>query len=408
MRVEVLVGNEDAVVYPLSSAKVTVGSSDNCDIILTTEGVSRKHLTILNEGENFFVIDQGSTSGSYINEERLIPGKKTEFTSFFPVRLGEHVLISLLSDEESSEDTKIEVPSAFKEEKSALKSPSATSENQTASRVPSLRDLEKAKTDKIFPSQGQRSSGANKKKAAAGVPVKKKRELNFVPIIAIVIFIGAAFFNYTMLKNEETTPPPAEVAQVGKLIVQKPVEPPKPKEDLLVPKEDRIPKENYARILSDIKCTTDIEISLCDYFPGARQPGFGVIQYGLTMNVLLDGTELYKEAAQFVDAPTPQMTPEQKGMVEDLINKTVAYIFFLRLSSGPVFEAEKFKDSFISIALFRKVDETSENYQIGVVISIKPEALARIKEYIIPGLLNSLRMGGESTLAVTKDKYVAY
>ena len=106
MRLEVLVVNGDVQVFPLNRPKIIIGSGESSDIVLKTEGVSRKHVFVLVEDDQYYVVDQGSTNGTFINEERLQPGKKVEFTSFFPVRLGENVLLTLLSDDESSSTTR--------------------------------------------------------------------------------------------------------------------------------------------------------------------------------------------------------------------------------------------------------------------------------------------------------------
>src|SRR5690606_19797388 len=101
MRLEILVGSDDPIIYPINSAKMTLGSAETCDVIISAEGISRRHLTVIAEDDQYFVIDQGSTNGSFINEERLVPGRRVEFTSFFPVRLGDNTLLSLISDDEN-------------------------------------------------------------------------------------------------------------------------------------------------------------------------------------------------------------------------------------------------------------------------------------------------------------------
>jgi pSer/pThr/pTyr-binding forkhead associated (FHA) protein len=103
MRLEISIEHEKNRIYPLNKLKnsvLTIGSHHDCDIQLSVEGVSRRHIQIITQGEEFFALDLGSTNGSYINEERLMPGQKVPFTSFFPIRLGAFVLLTLLSDED--------------------------------------------------------------------------------------------------------------------------------------------------------------------------------------------------------------------------------------------------------------------------------------------------------------------
>ena len=150
MRIEILVGLENPVFYPINKSKTIIGSDLSCDIVVSEDQISRKHLIIQKEEENYFVIDQGSTNGSYLNEERLIPGRRVEFTSYFPVRLGSSVLVSLVSDEEALDEVnKISIP--FPGESSAPKknpiSPAPKPrEPEEKTTVVSLRDLQKSST----------------------------------------------------------------------------------------------------------------------------------------------------------------------------------------------------------------------------------------------------------------------
>jgi predicted component of type VI protein secretion system len=101
MRIEITIEGQEPITHKLTKDKTLLGAGSDCDILVEAEGLSRKHVMILAEGDQFFVVDQGSTNGAFINEERLVPGQRASFTSFFPIRLGAHVTIALLSDEES-------------------------------------------------------------------------------------------------------------------------------------------------------------------------------------------------------------------------------------------------------------------------------------------------------------------
>jgi pSer/pThr/pTyr-binding forkhead associated (FHA) protein len=68
MRIEILVdGSEEPQIYPINKQKLVLGSGETCDVIIPSEQISRKHLIIAAEGDSYFVIDQGSTNGSFIN-----------------------------------------------------------------------------------------------------------------------------------------------------------------------------------------------------------------------------------------------------------------------------------------------------------------------------------------------------
>ena len=168
MRLEVLVGNSDPQIFPLNRPKILIGSHEGCDIILQADGVSRKHLIVTIEDDNYFVTDQGSVNGSFINDERLVPGRRVEFTSFFPVRIGDNILITLLSDEEASDiGFTSELNNFVKEEISkpaAKPSTSYSSSLQDATRAISLKDLQQTKTENLIK---KRTESLNKKKSSA-------------------------------------------------------------------------------------------------------------------------------------------------------------------------------------------------------------------------------------------------
>lgn len=102
MQLEVNMKGKASQFFPLDQEKILVGSSSSADILIDHPEISRKHLAIHREGEKFFVSDQGSTNGTYINDERLTPGAKSEFTSFFPIRLGNDVILTLILNDDST------------------------------------------------------------------------------------------------------------------------------------------------------------------------------------------------------------------------------------------------------------------------------------------------------------------
>jgi hypothetical protein len=67
--------------WPLSKEAVVIGRMEGCDVILPDAGVSRRHAEIRREGDEWVVIDLGSTNGTEINgkrvnRHRLTPGDR--------------------------------------------------------------------------------------------------------------------------------------------------------------------------------------------------------------------------------------------------------------------------------------------------------------------------------------------
>lgn len=105
MKIEITVEGTEPITHPLTKPKMVLGSGADCDIVVAASGVSRHHLTVSVVDDQYFVTDMGSTNGTFINDDRLVPGQKAEFTSFFPVKLGGLVTLALLSDDEVTESS---------------------------------------------------------------------------------------------------------------------------------------------------------------------------------------------------------------------------------------------------------------------------------------------------------------
>lgn len=67
--------------WPVSKQTLVIGRSDECDVVLTDAGASRRHAEIRREGDEWVIIDLGSTNGTEVNgrrvsRHRLSPGDR--------------------------------------------------------------------------------------------------------------------------------------------------------------------------------------------------------------------------------------------------------------------------------------------------------------------------------------------
>lgn len=85
-KVTVLFGNDPQGEYPLEKAEHTIGRARDCDILVDNLGVSRHHCSIVQEGDQWALVDQGSNNGTFLNgaqvehqilkhEDRIVLGK---------------------------------------------------------------------------------------------------------------------------------------------------------------------------------------------------------------------------------------------------------------------------------------------------------------------------------------------
>lgn len=390
MRIEVLVGSEDPIIFPLKTSKVLLGSGENCDIILSSTGISRKHITITSEDDHFYVTDMGSTNGTFINEERLVPGRRVEFTSFFPVRLGDNVLVSLLSDEE-------DLASDFS---NILKEPTSPSirtipkEKDDSTTVISLNSLSKVRTEDLVLERNKKREIRKKANPQKKVPVKDKKKPNVVGWLAFLIIAGAAYYNIFVLKTE--TDEQEVVKKVGE-VVGGPVKTPAPVVKVntnLVSKDDLIAKEDFDRRKGNMKCTIDVEIYLCNTLPGAKEEGFGVTQIGLTYYAFVDGNYYYDEARKYLKSDSN----------DKLLNQTAAYLYFTR---GVPQLDEKIlgADSKILIGFYIKGDHGPF---LKSIVAFKPGSVNQQKDKFNEKQLNFVRSAGLTALNFSEEIYTVY
>ncbi len=77
---------------PLKVGTITIGRVKNNDIVLDDPAVSRVHAHIKFDGTSCRVIDQNSSNGTYMANNRLLAGVGENWTLETPLRIGSHLL----------------------------------------------------------------------------------------------------------------------------------------------------------------------------------------------------------------------------------------------------------------------------------------------------------------------------
>jgi pSer/pThr/pTyr-binding forkhead associated (FHA) protein len=185
MYLKVKAGDKDAVIYELSSSDFFIGSGSVAHLVILDPGVSKKHLRLFMDEDSWFAIDQGSTNGSFFENEKLIPGKVQEIELDKELKLGHQVYITLL---ETASDA-LPIPSShevLKEQAASKKS------DEDKTQIISLEDFKAAKAL----AEKQKKRELQRKKAAQ---LKKKQEdqnkiarsvLVFLVVIAAGIYVN--------------------------------------------------------------------------------------------------------------------------------------------------------------------------------------------------------------------------
>lgn len=95
MLIKVQFGTEKPVEYNFDKNQIIIGSGMSCDIVINNPSIKSTHLLISQVGRYFYVQDLGSSNGSYIMNNKLIPGEKYQFATYFPVQITEGISIHL-------------------------------------------------------------------------------------------------------------------------------------------------------------------------------------------------------------------------------------------------------------------------------------------------------------------------
>ena len=101
MLLKLEIDSKNPVVHQTELHEIFVGSGDGSHLVVNENSVSKKHLRIIFQVGQWFVIDQDSTNGTFLNGQRLVPWVKAEFNIFDTVTLGAHVSLVYM---ETSED----------------------------------------------------------------------------------------------------------------------------------------------------------------------------------------------------------------------------------------------------------------------------------------------------------------
>lgn len=77
-RLAALSGPRKGMIYPLGGAQTTIGRKPFNSIVLPSGDVSKTHCTIVSEGGVFFILDNRSTNGTFVNGRRIAPEARVQ------------------------------------------------------------------------------------------------------------------------------------------------------------------------------------------------------------------------------------------------------------------------------------------------------------------------------------------
>lgn len=277
MKLEVQNGETEPIIYILNKSETYIGSRNTNDIVIGSNEISAKHLKVVIVEDNCFVIDQGSTNGTFINETQLVPGRRTELIPHEPMLLGHKVFITLLDrpknmassgpNQAPGEELKIAPAIAVKKP-----NPNAST-NKT--RVISLKEMslakEKAKAKK-------REKLAAKRRAESKRIRQEKEALKRVSTIALIWLVGGiilqiAWKNLPSMMKKSYAP---QKVYLDRVALEEDLE--GQDQEFRIPKSSIHSNETLITYLGKVKCTSNVETIFCDKLPDYRTENNGVIE----------------------------------------------------------------------------------------------------------------------------------
>mgnify|MGYP000944281901 CR=1 FL=1 len=96
--------------YELKSFPIIIGRSSQCEIVISDESISRRHLAIsISEGNDLLIEDLGSANGSKMNNKSMLLGHPEFFTSLFPINFGTGFSLRLIDSLDSHDFKNLKV-----------------------------------------------------------------------------------------------------------------------------------------------------------------------------------------------------------------------------------------------------------------------------------------------------------
>jgi len=196
MYLQMIIGDKDPVYYKLHKSEVLLGSLLICDITVHEPSVSKRHLKIFIENSKWQIIDNGSTNGTFIDEERLVPGKRVDFPDDLEIRLGGQVFLKIVKDIGNAEfiEVKDKPPAEVK---------STIAEKTT---VLSLDDFKVAESL----ARKKKEQALLEKRRLAKLKKRKDQLFMLKTVVIAVVLFGLVYYinkNFTFFDNKTNQSP---------------------------------------------------------------------------------------------------------------------------------------------------------------------------------------------------------
>ncbi|MCM2348891.1 MAG: FHA domain-containing protein [Bacteriovoracaceae bacterium] len=173
--------NGEELEFEISKPSFVIGRSNQADIIIPHEGMSRRHCLIENKNGQFFITDLESSNGVFIDEKRIQPNIPTVLPEYLNLSFGAVQSLRIEHDE--------------------------TVNFATPSPKPLMNQGHKTNPELKRP-HPQRSTGKHDltKKKAESKPSNTKNIVLTIVTIIILVFMGYIYYQDKKMENAPLTP----------------------------------------------------------------------------------------------------------------------------------------------------------------------------------------------------------
>lgn len=382
MRLEVLADNKSSVIYVLNRPEVYIGSSVNNDIVISSAEISKKHLKLMiTEDQKCFAIDQGSTNGTFLNDLRLVPGKRELVPLFSSLRLGDRVLLTLL-DKDKGSLPELPLREQFLEEKKIA----VAEEDKT--RVISLKTLQKTKTEKVKKKRLKKLEKELKKKKTLRNDKAILNQAIFTALIVIGLGFGAKKVWDQKRKERGTIVGAIKETQI--MIDDRLEFVDDSAADLRIPQSLLLTTEEISRHAQEVNCSLPEEVFFCKRIPREKQRRNGALNLNGQIVIYLEQSEWLEKAQELVathaeisgkdgaetegDTGAESFDEEEKKDVTQADIRRIAFLSFLKTYLGKPLPAD-YQVLNIYIVLYSKVGGETD---VESIMALRGSVLSQV------------------------------
>jgi pSer/pThr/pTyr-binding forkhead associated (FHA) protein len=363
MFAKIEIASQEPVTYNLSKSDIIVGSSPNAHIIIIEKTISKKHVRLVTEDNAWFVVDQGSTNGSFFDGEQLVPGKKVKIAVDEPVGLGSKVFLTLVNEAENAKE--LSEPAETKSGSSSAQSSISSEADRT--RVISLDDLKNAKAvadqKRVLEQKAKRAAETKRKRA-------EQARMGKIAIACAVVF-GVGIWANNKFKEKLKYKP-------RETIVKKIQQKAKADEEILtdiegfrISRATLFPRNRIIKMFKDTKCVSDEAKEFCGEVSALATNDNGVIFLKPATYVI------YLEENEQMDILRKILSPNTVLNYDALQKLLFFNVFKQKLGDKTVSDKAAFYFSFYN---YDSKKEPQLNYVIGVAGATVPVLMSELKD----------------------------